>query len=425
MHVLHLYDGHERVHSGRGSVPAVVWNVARETARRGHEVTVLERQWAGLDQVESHDGVAFRRLPLRTGSDEPWDRVPYEQVTSPTGVLRLLTDRAAFARAAWPHLRQIEFDVLHVHLPFAANVLSTLVPSLRSRTVYTAHLGEVRLDALTDDQQADEGGTSIHVPDFLRYFSPDVYLARRAAHTTVLNDRILDVFVDQGVDPDSVSVIPNGVDVDRFGDVPAAAVTDVRRKYGATGRPTLLFVGTIMPRKGVDDLVRAVGHLVTDRGLTDLRAVVAGEDELDGEYTAEVRGIVGDLGVEDNVTFPGFVPEEDLAPLYAAADAFVMPSREEGFGMTITEAMAAGTPVVGTRVGGIPRQVDDGHQGYLVEPNDPKGLANAIGDVLRDAPERRRMGESARERAETYSWGSIAERFERVYRSVGSRAERS
>ncbi len=417
MHVVHLYDGHEQVYSGRGSVPGVVWNVARRTARMGHEVTVIERQWSGLDQVETHEGVNFRRLPLGTGTDEPWELVPYEQVTSPTGMLRLLTDRTWFALASWPHLRQLEFDVLHVHLPFAANVLLTIYPPLRSKTVCTAHLGEVRLDALTDDQQADDRETSIHVPDLLSHFSPDVYLANRVAHTTVLNDQIRDVFVDQGVDADSVSVIPNGVDTDRFGDVPSTETARVRDTYGVVGRPTVLFVGTIMPRKGVDDLVRAVGELV-DRGHTDVHAVVAGEDELDGEYTAAVRRIVRDLGIEDNVSLPGFVPDEDLAPLYAAADVFVMPSREEGFGMTITEAMAAGTPVVGTRVGGIPRQVDDGKQGYLVEPNDSASLATAIDEILSETPDRERMGELARKRAETYSWQSIAESFDRVYRAV-------
>lgn len=416
LHVLHVYDGHERVHEGRGSVPNVVWNVARETAARGHEVSVIERRWNGLPAVAEHEGVQFRRLDLFTGADEPWERVPYEQVGSVGGLAQLVGDRVNFALATLPHLRDISFDVLHVHLPFAANVLLTLAPWLRSRTVYTAHLGEVRLDALEDDQEGDDGG--LEAPDLLGYISPDVFLARRAAHTTVLNEDIREVLVDRGVSGDRLSVIPNGVDIERFSEVESETVADVERRYDLDGGPVVLFVGTIMPRKGVEDLVRAVGEVVAE-GYDDLRVVLAGEDDLDGEYVEEVRAAVREEGLEEVVDMPGFVPAEDLPALYAAADVFAMPSREEGFGMTVTEAMAAGTPVVGTRVGGIPQLVEDGQQGALVAPNDTEGLATALSRVLASS-ERSAMGERAIEQAESYSWRGVGDQFEAVYQEVAT-----
>lgn len=100
MEVVHLYDGHERVYDGRGSVPSVVWNLARETAAAGHEVTVLERRWDGLARRAEREGVAFRRMDLATGADEPWTRVPYEMVASPVGLARLVGDRTNFALEA-------------------------------------------------------------------------------------------------------------------------------------------------------------------------------------------------------------------------------------------------------------------------------------------------------------------------------------
>lgn len=429
MRVVHVYDGHEKVYNGRGSVPNVIWNVARETARN-HDVTVLERKWRGLDVRAEYDGVRFERFDLRTGADEPWERVPYEAIESPIKLARLVCDRVNFARVALSRVDELDPDIVHVHLPFAANVLVTVAPSLREKTVYTAHLGELRMNALADDQRGnaatsdgdtseDESGSGLDAPAVLDFVSPDTYLANRVAHTTVLNPDIADVFADRGVSRDQLSVVPNGVDVERFGEVDDERKRAVRDSYDIDDGPTVFFVGTVMPRKGVDDLVRATSRLV-DAGYDDLRVIVAGEDDLDGEYAAEIQELADAEGVGDLVTLAGFVPSEDLPPLYAAADAFVLPSREEGFGMTVTEAMAAGTPVVATDVGGISRLVDEGKQGYVVRPNDPSGLAEGIDELLSTA-DGESMADAARDRAAEYSWRGIATRFTDIYEEVAQR----
>jgi glycosyltransferase involved in cell wall biosynthesis len=117
---------------------------------------------------------------------------------------------------------------------------------------------------------------------------------------------------------------------------------------------------------------------------------------------------------------PGFVPADDLPALYAVADAFVMPSLEEGFGMTVVEAMAAGTPVVGTRVGGIPALVDDGETGELVPSGDASALAAGIERLLDrlDASGAEPMARAARRRADDYAWDRIGAQFESVYEEV-------
>jgi glycosyltransferase involved in cell wall biosynthesis len=445
LRVVHLYDGHEQVHEGRGSVPGVVWNVARETAARGHDVTVLERQWDGLPQSTTHEGVRFERLDLATGADEPWTRVPYEQVTSPVGLARLVGDRTNFALAAlrWLRGRERSVDVLHVHLPFAANVILTLAPTYRDRTVFTAHLGELRLDVLEAGQEGtDADGPD--VPGFLSVFSPDVFLAKRASHTTVLNEGIADVFHDHGVPDESLTVVPNGVDVDRFTNVDPQAVRRVRREYdgfasdpgpgevsgvvandgganldqvsGESHRRTLLFVGTIMPRKGVFELVRAFGSLLDDREVDDVDLIIAGESDLDDEYVRRIETFMSETGLESHVHMPGFVPAEDLPALYHAADAFVMPSLEEGFGMTAVEALACGTPVVGTRVGAIPDIVSEGSTGYLTAPGDVEELVDALDSVL--SADRSELAQSAQAHAREYSWASVGATVEGVYAEV-------
>lgn len=420
MHIVHLYDGHEKVYEGRGSVPGVVWNTARETAAKGHDVTVVERRWNDLPASAEHKGVSFHRLSLRTGADDPWTRVPYEIATSPTEFTRLVGDRVNFALAALRMIRHMEFDVLHVHLPFAANVMATLAPQVRDKMVFTAHLGELRLDLLEDEEtgstESDDGPA---VPSIVKAFSPDVFLAKRAARTTVLNSGIEDVFADRGVERSALRTVPNGVDVGRFSEVSSDTVERVRDTYDLGSAPVLLFVGTLMPRKGVTELVQAIDTVVNERG-RDVRAILAGEAELDTGYVERVEKLISEAKLDSNVTMPGFVPSEDLPGLYRAADVFVVPSLEEGFGMTAIEAMAAGTPVVGTRVGALPDIVEPERTGALADPGDVDDLVNAIDEVLILADRSEVDKAAVRSRADDYSWPSVAGEFETVYREVAT-----
>jgi glycosyltransferase involved in cell wall biosynthesis len=114
------------------------------------------------------------------------------------------------------------------------------------------------------------------------------------------------------------------------------------------------------------------------------------------------------------------VPEKELPALYDSADIFIMPSLEEGFGMTVTEAMASGTPVVASNIGGIPQQIEHNEQGLLVEPGKPDELATQIEYMLTKPEELRRMSEYARDRAHQFSWDKIGQRFESVYQDTSS-----
>ena len=417
--VLQLYDGHEKVYDGKGSVPGVVWNIAREMAASGHDMTVLERQWEGLPQTAKHDGVAIHRLDLSTGTNEPWERVPYEVISEPLEMTRLVGDRVNFALQALRYLRAMEFDVVHVHLPFTANVLVTVAPRLRERLVYTAHMGELRLDALTDDpseRSIAENGR-IDTPQVLQLFSPDIYLARRSASTTVMNPTICESFVEKGAPSDRIQFVPNGVDIDRF-DPDDREIEAVTSRYKLGDQPVVLFLGTIMPRKGVTELMRAAGTVVSERGVNDVEFVLAGNPDLDQDYTDEVRSTIQQEGIEDSVTFTGFVDNDEIPGLYGRADLFVLPSLEEGFPLTPLEAMSARTPVIASRVGGIPRQFDDGEEGRLLEPSDEEALADAMEELLTDAERREAMSQAAADRAREFAWKRVADQFDSIYRGV-------
>lgn len=397
MKILHLYDGHEAI-AGRGSVPNVVWNLATETAAQGHDVTVLERQWDGTEQRTSRDGVTIERIPVSTGADEPWERSPYKLIKTTTGAVKLFVDRTNFAFRTFQRLRQLEFDVVHVHLPFAANVLATAAPGLASRMIYTAHIGE------TESRVVEPR------------FSPDVWLAKRVARAIVLNPEMQATFESRGVNPNALRVIPNGVHSERFQNVSLQQCQTVETRYELTDTRIVLFVGTVTPRKGIKELMTATRKILPDAG-EDVRFVVVGNTDMEPEYVDAAKAELTDE-IADQVVFAGFVPNEEIPAFYRLADVFVSPSFEEGSSISVTEAIASQTPVVGSRIDGIRQQIDDGVHGRLVEPGDTDALADALTRLLSDPETRAEMTAALGERAVELSWPRVTERTVDVYAEV-------
>lgn len=200
--------------------------------------------------------------------------------------------------------------------------------------------------------------------------------------------------------------IPNGVDVDRFAG--AAPLTELT----ADGAPTLLFVGRLERRKGLEELVRAFMQLKAHR--PDLRLLVVGEgperDRCQALLPARLRS---------SVAFLGRVQQADLPRFYASADVFVAPSLGgESFGVVLLEAMAAGTPVVASAIPGYGGVLRDGIDGRLVPPGDARGLAAAVAALLDNPALRGAMSASAREAVRGYDWEVVTRRLRQVYREV-------
>jgi starch synthase len=231
------------------------------------------------------------------------------------------------------------------------------------------------------------------------------------------------------LDERKVHVIYNGVLTEVFRPVDAAPVL---RKYGVPeGVPYLLFVGRITRQKGVLHLVRALEH-VDPRLHAVLCAGAPDTEEIGKDMEAAVREL---QGKRPNVHWiREMVPVPDLVGFYSGAQVFVCPSIYEPFGIINLEAMAAGCPVVASKVGGIPEAVADGETGLLVpfesrgapdyEPRDParfaRDLAAAVNELTGDEERRRRFGEAGRRRVEQhFAWNAIARQTMDLYRSLG------
>ncbi|HEX7120360.1 MAG TPA: glycosyltransferase family 4 protein [Longimicrobiales bacterium] len=206
-----------------------------------------------------------------------------------------------------------------------------------------------------------------------------------------------------GIDPAGrVRVVHPGTDPARFRpDAPGADAW--RRRLDLDGRRVLLSVSRLMARKGVDTALEALALLAPAR--PDLAYVVAGG----GPERPRLERRAAELGVADRVRFLGPVDDLELPALYAAADVFVLPVREEpdddeveGFGIVFCEAAAAGLPVVAGDSGGVADAVRDGETAFLVPPRDPGTTAAALARLLDDDALRREMGRAGRRAVETY-----------------------
>ncbi len=211
-----------------------------------------------------------------------------------------------------------------------------------------------------------------------------------------------------GVDEQRIDVIPNGVDASAFTGVDRS---DARRALllDAT-RPVVGLIGRITEQKGQEDFVEAALAIAVERPETLFVMVGFAED---AELQQRLRQKIAVFGLSDRIRFLG--NRDDMASVYAALDLVVAPSRWEGFGLMLIEAMAAGRPIVATRVGAIPEIVRDGRTGVLVEPRDAQALARAITGMLDDPQRRIAMGEAGRLESIRYGWSSATAQTAAVY----------
>lgn len=224
-------------------------------------------------------------------------------------------------------------------------------------------------------------------------------------------------------DEGKIRIVPPGVDTARFYPIPREEACE------AIGIPPedrmLLFVGRIEPLKGLDTLMRAIA-ILRECGVQchvpHYLAVVGGDPSASGEKLsdemARLQALRRELHLEDLVLFLGKRAQDTLPYYYSAAEVLIMPSHYESFGMVALEAMACGTPVVASQVGGLAFLVQDGLTGYVVPDGDPQALSERLRLLLMDGELRQRMGLQAAAYARQYAWENIVERLLGVYSEV-------
>jgi D-inositol-3-phosphate glycosyltransferase len=222
---------------------------------------------------------------------------------------------------------------------------------------------------------------------------------------------------------DKIKIIPPGVDLSRFYPIPEDEAKEV------IGIPpcdqVILYVGRIEPLKGIDTLIEAIAYMRRSGSFEEQSfclAVIGGEpdlsrQELDSEMV-RLKQLCIEHGLDDLVTFLGKRDQDTLPYYYSAAEAVVLPSHYESFGMVALEAMACGTPVVASQVGGLAFLVQDGETGYTIPSSDVEALADRLAKIIKDPDLRARLGNQAAALAQGFSWDIIAQDILQQYQHV-------
>ncbi len=239
------------------------------------------------------------------------------------------------------------------------------------------------------------------------YETLDRLALRRFSRVVAVSATVAESLRSAGVAPERITAIDNGVDLERF----AGASEDFARGIEKNSRLVAGMVGRLVPEKGPEYFLRAAAQLTAS--FPEALFVLVGE----GPARPRLEQLARELKIERQVIFTG--QRDDLPSVYAAMDVFVLPSLNEGMPMTILEAMAAGKPVVATRVGAVPQLVAEGETGFLVEPKDVEELKDAMAMLLGDAGLRARCGANGHNKVKRdYSSQTMANKYLDLYHEV-------
>jgi D-inositol-3-phosphate glycosyltransferase len=389
-----------------GGMNVYVRELARVLGKRGIEVDVFTRWREKYDPRIQQLGENARVIHIESGPIGYWPKMDvYDHLDEFTAKL----DEYVTAEGR-------SYDLIHSHYWLSASVARTLAQRWAVPRIQMFHtLGQVKREVMDEDI---DGESDVRV-------SIERQAVQESAAIVAASEIELGELHDlYGADPAKVHIIPCGVDPTLFHPIRQA---DARERLGRDQcERIVLFVGRIEQIKGIDVLLRALGLLFIRR--PDLRSDVCllvvggaldpGDDAPETEKILELRRLVHEHRMEANVNFVGSLDQEVLALYYAAADVCAVPSLTESFGLVALEAMACGTPVVGTRVGGLQTLIEHGESGLLVPAGDYQALADAIEQVLTDHRLRIHLAHGARERAEHYTWESVGDKIEALYGSV-------
>lgn len=304
------------------------------------------------------------------------------------------------------------YDLIHANFWMSALVAAEIKRSLGLPFVVTFHaLGRVRRFY---QGEADE------FPD--QRFTIEDRIVADADHIIAEcpQDRE-DLLSLYHADPAKISIIPCGFDPAEFWQIDK---TSARVKLGQEpDEPLLLQLGRLVPRKGVATVIRGFARLVMQHHIAARLIIVGGEsEEPDSRLTPEIgrlSAIAYEEGVAERVTFVGRKRRELLKYYYSAADVFLTTPLYEPFGITPLEAMACGTPVIGSKVGGVKFTVKDGETGYLVPPNAPDAIAERIAYIYQNPESRARLSRQAIQRAnQLFTWQQVTSAVAALYEKV-------
>ena len=385
-----------------GGMNVYVRELARELARMGVAVDVFTRSQNPTIPRVVELGEQARVIHVPAGPQAPLARVRVHEH------LEEFEDGVE----AWRIARGLEYDLIHAHYWLSGAVALALRKRWAAPVIQMFHtLGRLKNGVARGPEEREP---ELRIVEEARIVADaDLVVAASRVERGHLAEHY-------AADLRRVVVVPCGVDTGLF--TPGSR-DDARAALGLGDGPIVLYAGRLAPIKGLDTLLESVA-LLRARG-RGLRLIIAGGDvdePLDG-HEAALRRHAERLQLTDCVRFIGAQPQPALRTYYVAADVTVLPSHYESFGMVALEAMACGSPVIASRVGGLVTTVRDGVTGFLVPDGDAEALALRLDTVLADEDLRWRVGLEGVRWAASHRWPCVAEAICREYARLEPRAD--
>lgn len=365
-----------------GGTEVCAYNLVKGLRKLGHDVTVIT---SDIPPVGSYimNNVAVYRLPV---------------------LFRLY--KAPFCPSLFFMLNKIKADIVHVHMPprgFAdyASVLHNL--GTFSPLILSFHL------------YLENAPSFIRALSIFHYKTVGRFIFRSSDRIIVPSETYKVLLVERfNIYPEKIKVIPHGVDLEVY-DPEKFKKEEIKRKYRISSRKVILFVGRLdaqgAEQKGIKYLLKAIPLVIKE--VSSVKFLIAGG----GERIDHLKELSRKLGIIRYVRFIGNFSNDEAPSLFSMADVFVLPSLSESFGIVLCEAMAMEKPVIATRIRGVVDVVENRKTGFLVEPKNPKALAQAILSILSDEALARQLGREGRKRVEKkYNWNLAVKRTLKVYK---------
>lgn len=362
-----------------GGVEELCRQLALQLIQKGHRVIILTNRWPrNLPEFEDYQGIPVYRLPFRLPDGSIKAKLSY-----------LLTNRS-IRKDTLRIIREFKADILHVQCVSSNGFYAGVASSILGIPLVVTAQGERTMDATQLYQKSRYMNRLLH------------NLLNQADYITACSGQTLDDLREYhgGFGNTASSVVYNGIDPDEFSN----------KQPFSHPKPYILGIGRLVKQKGFDLLIKAFHQ----SGIIDWDLLVAGE----GPERQSLESLAIELGVGARVVFMGRAERPKAVSLFKGSSAFVLPSRHEPFGIVNIEAMAAGSPVIATRVGGVPEIITHGVNGYLVNPEDPEALAGAILELYKSEDLRNSLANEGRRRAEAFSWDVVTEQYLDIYKKV-------
>src|SRR5438270_11443824 len=370
-----------------GGVPTVTHGLAQDFAHRGHQVWVVAPSQGSRDVRRLEHKVRVYRFSSFEWPTYEGLRIPF----LPFVPIRNLLKKSD------PH-------IIHIHSPVVlGNIAQILAGGLRKPVIATNHYLPVNMNrSLTADSLFGKSFNNVS-------YSYLVHFCNRCEYVTAPTQTALDLLYEHGLRAPA-QAISNGIELKKF--TPGERNEELRQRLNLPPeRPIILSVNRLSQEKRLDVLIDTAVKMQSNAHI-----VIAST----GPYEAELRAQVDSLNIRDRVTFLGYIPDNDLAPLYQLADVFAIPSEADLQSLTTMEAMACGLPVIAADAYALPELVHHESNGFLFQPGDSSEMAHYIDILLENEALRWQMGAASLEIIARHDRSRILLQWEELYRRLSN-----